>query len=1132
MQVYLKKIIFISFLIFFGFFFFHVSYAQAATLFFNNAAGDNDWNTLGNWWTDAGFTLPSPNLPAVSDDVILSQTISVNTGPVPVSVNTITVNGSSQLQFIFITVANGAVFNGSSGNSGSVITGNVTFNDSSTGGGTINGTVIFNNGPNGNGGIINGDAIFNGSSHNDNVITGNVLFNDLSFNNSIIHGIAKYAFATGGVITIPDGGIWGQGTADSNVGIDNALITTWIFNGRSINEGTTAGDTTFNNTSFNGGGTVNGNATFNDSSFNNSGIVNGIAKFTNATGGIMTLAGLGIWGSGIANSNVGIDNVPITAWIFNDSSRNNGTVSGNATFNNRSINFGTVTGDATFNNSSLNVNSQVKGNAVFNDLSVNSGTVVGIAKFTKATGGVMTVADGGIWGTGTAGNTVGADNAPITSWIFNGSSDNEGTITGNATFNDTSFNLGTINGTTVFNGLSHNNSITGNATFNDSSANSSNGSVGGNAAFNDSSSNSGAVSGNACFALNATHTGTVGGSTTACPVILSTVATLTAGSISSFSVLSGSISDTGGESASTVGFNFGLDANYGTTKSSAGTFNRGNFSASIAGLTCATTYHFRAFAINSAGTAHGNDSTFTTGSCSSAPSSTLYGVDGSGQNPNPAHLYILNSGTGTKISPVGLVGGFNVTGMAFHPTTGILYGTTGGKGSHPQSLITIDTSTGVGTLLGTVTDSGNPLIMPDIAFRSDGRLYGSSGNDGNIHRVDISSCNGTTDTTCSAVTVGISGLGASAGNGLAFDRADHLFLFRNGDKSYFQMDPDSGQVISQINFSNPSGLSSALNAAKFDENGILFASRFNSRGSPADLIAVDLSNNNIISTGQNNPDMSFMDAIAFKIPPPSSVVIPVLTTSPASAITQTTATLNGSITDTGGADATERGFNYGLTTAYGSNIAQTSGHFTAVPFSADISNLVCNTTYHFRSYAINSAGTGASSDASFTTIPCTVPVVVSRSSGGGGSSGVFHIPVSNINNECRLGDKFSTVTGLPCVLVTVPTICPAGSIFSTTTGLPCTSFQLNFVNPPSSNIVSPSNPLTTVSNQTHCVITTTLKVGSKGVQVKCLQASLNISADGIFGPKTKAAVIVFQKSRGLVPDGIFGPKSRAQWMKI
>src|ERR1035437_2160138 len=65
---------------------------------------------------------------------------------------------------------------------------------------------------------------------------------------------------------------------------------------------------------------------------------------------------------------------------------------------------------------------------------------------------------------------------------------------------------------------------------------------------------------------------------------------------------------------------------------------------------------------------------------------------------------------------------------------------------------------------------------------------------------------------------------------------------------------------------------------------------------------------------------------------------------------------------------------------------------------------------------------------------------------------------------------------------------------------------------------------------TNCSITTTLRVGSKGAQVQCLQTALGITADGSFGPKTKAAVVAFQKNAGLVADGLFGPMSRAAWM--
>ena len=53
----------------------------------------------------------------------------------------------------------------------------------------------------------------------------------------------------------------------------------------------------------------------------------------------------------------------------------------------------------------------------------------------------------------------------------------------------------------------------------------------------------------------------------------------------------------------------------------------------------------------------------------------------------------------------------------------------------------------------------------------------------------------------------------------------------------------------------------------------------------------------------------------------------------------------------------------------------------------------------------------------------------------------------------------------------------------------------------------------------------TVKQGSKGADVKYLQNKLGITADGDFGPKTKAAVVAFQTKNGLTADGIVGPKT-------
>lgn len=61
----------------------------------------------------------------------------------------------------------------------------------------------------------------------------------------------------------------------------------------------------------------------------------------------------------------------------------------------------------------------------------------------------------------------------------------------------------------------------------------------------------------------------------------------------------------------------------------------------------------------------------------------------------------------------------------------------------------------------------------------------------------------------------------------------------------------------------------------------------------------------------------------------------------------------------------------------------------------------------------------------------------------------------------------------------------------------------------------------------------TIKEGSKGTAVKNLQLFLNwygnfgLVADGVFGPKTAEALMIFQNTEGLVYDAVYGAKSQA-----
>ena len=74
---------------------------------------------------------------------------------------------------------------------------------------------------------------------------------------------------------------------------------------------------------------------------------------------------------------------------------------------------------------------------------------------------------------------------------------------------------------------------------------------------------------------------------------------------------------------------------------------------------------------------------------------------------------------------------------------------------------------------------------------------------------------------------------------------------------------------------------------------------------------------------------------------------------------------------------------------------------------------------------------------------------------------------------------------------------------------------------------TPSTP-TTPASPSGCRISTSLRLGSSGSQVKCLQAALNAAGypvgpvDGAFGNQTRRGVVAFQTAKRLVTDGVAG----------
>jgi hypothetical protein len=108
-------------------------------------------------------------------------------------------------------------------------------------------------------------------------------------------------------------------------------------------------------------------------------------------------------------------------------------------------------------------------------------------------------------------------------------------------------------------------------------------------------------------------------------------------------------------------------------------------------------------------------------------------------------------------------------------------------------------------------------------------------------------------------------------------------------------------------------------------------------------------------------DQSFMTAAE----------LPDVATAQATDIKASKATLHGILTDDGG-QASDCGFVWGLTDAYGHETPWQSGRHTGDAFVQPMAGLEVDTTYHFRARARNIAGVATGADMTFRTLKETV----------------------------------------------------------------------------------------------------------------------------------------------------------------
>ncbi len=150
-----------------------------------------------------------------------------------------------------------------------------------------------------------------------------------------------------------------------------------------------------------------------------------------------------------------------------------------------------------------------------------------------------------------------------------------------------------------------------------------------------------------------------------------------------------------------------------------------------------------------------------------------------------------------------------------------------------------------------------------------------------------------------------------------------------------------------------------------------------------------------------------------------------VTTGAASAITQTTATLAGSITANGCSAVTAYGVEYSLTNGFpnGTGTPVPSTNLAGGNFSSNVAGLTPGLTYYYHAYATNGGGTAYGAQQSFTTIALTPVITVTslasfgnvciNTTGGPNSFTINGTNLTNVNIAVGplTGFSFSTTSG-------------------------------------------------------------------------------------------------------------------------
>ena len=257
---------------------------------------------------------------------------------------------------------------------------------------------------------------------------------------------------------------------------------------------------------------------------------------------------------------------------------------------------------------------------------------------------------------------------------------------------------------------------------------------------------------------------------------------------------------------------------------------------------------------------------FATLAADSARAAVLYASTAAGDT---GQLYTLNPANGAMVQNIGPLNdaagtNYPITGLAFHPTTGVLYGATGNNPAATAArLVTINPTTGLVTVIGSfnagpTNSSGTPSTMGDLAFDSAGNLFGV----GTIGGPQLYSINAATG---QATVIGSTGLTSTTGGGVEISASGVIYGTPTASR-FGTYDGVTGAFTNIANPVKPSG--GGYGALAFDGSTLYGLNVGSGSPPPTNLVTIDPATGAVTNLGAS---IASLDAIAFApIPEPAA----------------------------------------------------------------------------------------------------------------------------------------------------------------------------------------------------------------------------------------------------------------------